>query len=124
MLELEGAPGVGRSTALAHLADVARTHDRHPLVVVGDDTLPTLPAATATDLNGKDACLGDLFRLVRGLARQLPEGRTPRFLNRIDAVALAASERGLSHLTLETAADDVILALVDEVTTQTPGRHS
>jgi hypothetical protein len=62
--------------------------------------------------------LSDFFRLVRGLARQLPEGRTPRFLARVDAVALAASERAASHLTLETAADDVVLALVDEVAEQ------
>lgn len=116
IIDLAGPEGIGKSALLERLASEARERGALTMLVSLDAYSPR-PAEEERDLDFKDIRLSEHFRLLRELARQLPFEAHRRFAERLEAVVSVTATREPSHLTLESAAEDAVVALTEGLRT-------
>ena len=118
VIDVAGPDGIGKSALLARLADEARARDAVTLSVALEGYAPARRGVSERDLGFKDIRLSEDFRLLRELARPLPGADRARFAERLDELVSITAARKLSHLALESAAQDAAEAFADVVRAQ------
>jgi hypothetical protein len=116
VIDVAGPDGIGKSALLARLADEAR--DAVTLAVALEAYAPARRGVSERDLVFKDIRLSEDFRLLRELARQLPAADRARFAGRLEELVSITAARKLSHLALESAAQDAAEAFAEVVRAQ------